>query len=121
MIGLVAFVGFSCTKENKEDLRASQNNGPIQDSCVTSDLTYQNSIESILNTNCATSGCHLGPNAPGGVDLSTFDDSKKIAGNGDLVGRIEGTSGALMPPGSPLPACEIDKLKAWVADGAPNN
>jgi hypothetical protein len=38
-----------------------------------------------------------------------------------LVGRIEATSGAIMPPGANLGACEIEKIKAWVADGALNN
>ena len=120
MVGLLAFVGFSCTKENKEDLRASQT-GPVQDSCITSDLTYQNSIQAILSTNCAVSGCHAGPNGIGGLDLNTYSSSQKIAADGELVGRIKNIAGPLMPPSGKLSDCDIEKIEAWIADGAPNN
>lgn len=120
MVGLVAFVGFACTKENKEDLRASQNIGPLQDSCLTSDLTFENSIKSILSTNCGTSGCHDGPNGNGGLDLNTYTSAQRIAADGELVGRIKNITGPLMPPGGPLSDCDIEKIEAWIADGAPN-
>jgi hypothetical protein len=121
ILGILATIGFSCTKENKADLRASQNEGPLLDSCVTTDLTYQNSIKSILSTNCGTSGCHAGPNGIGGLDLNTYSSAQRIAADGEMVGRIRNISGPLMPPSGKLLDCEIEKIEAWIADGAPNN
>ena len=116
----VAFIGISCSKENIEDLRASQNIGPVQDSCITSDLTFQNNIKSILSTNCGTSGCHAGPNGNGGLDLNTYTSAQRIAADGEMIGRIEGRTGPLMPPSGKLSDCEIEKIESWIADGAPN-
>jgi hypothetical protein len=116
MLYLLVFLTIACTNDNKEDLI-----GEEPTNCFEADLSYQVDIKPIISANCATSGCHAGPLAVSGLDLSTFSASSQIANNGDLVGRIEATSGAIMPPGANLGACEIEKIKAWVADGALNN
>ncbi len=105
---------FACESENVEDLRPDLG-------CDTSDVAYQKDIKAILSDNCAQSGCHLGPNGVGALDLSTYQDAKTIADNGQLLGRIRGTSGNLMPPSGALLDCDIDKISAWVNQGAPNN
>ncbi len=117
----IALIGFSCTKENKLDLRASQNVGPAKDSCVTTDLTYQANIKSILSSNCGSSGCHNGPNGVGGLDLNTYPSAQRIAADGEMMGRIRNITGPLMPPGGKLSDCDIEKIESWIADGAPNN
>jgi hypothetical protein len=116
LLCLLGFLTIACTNDNKEDLL-----GEEPTDCFQPGLSYQDDIKPILSANCGTSGCHSGPNAFGGLDLNTFSASAQIADNGNLVGRIKGTSGAIMPPGSPLGACEIEKIQAWVDDGAPNN
>lgn len=114
IIGLILTFSIimACSSESVQELA---------DPCDTADVSYQSEVEMILTKNCATSGCHLGEFGPGGLDLSTFEDAKAIAADGQLVGRITGNSGNLMPPDGPLPECEIRKIRAWVEDGALNN
>jgi len=121
MLSLVGFLSFACTKDNKEDLLAGQQPLGQIDSCSTDNMSYKDDIRNILTQNCATSGCHAGPNGNGGLDLNTYTSAQRIAVDGELVGRIENTNGPLMPPGGKLSACDIDKIKAWIAAGAPNN
>lgn len=104
----------ACNSENAEELADPSN-------CDIRDVGYQDDIQAILSTNCGTAGCHGGPNGIGGLDLNTFNDAKQIAANGQLLGRVTGSSGNIMPPSGQLPQCEIDKITTWVQDGAPNN
>lgn len=108
----------SCYYDNKEDL---YQNFEEEEKCITDSVSYQAQVAVIMQTNCAISGCHLGPNGVRGLDLSQYSTVESIANSGQLVGRITGSTGAQMPPGNGLPQCEIDQIKAWVADGAPNN
>ena len=105
---------FACSSESLEDLRP-------EGDCDTFDVAYQKDIRALLANNCSSAGCHVGANGVGGLDLTTYADAKAIADNGNLVGRIEETTGNLMPPGAPLADCDIELIRAWVAKGAPNN
>lgn len=120
-LSLVLVLIAACTKRNEEDLRASLDPNEANNKCDTTDVRYSNSIEMIISTNCAQSGCHVGPNGIGDLDLSTYEDVKRIAENGDLVGRITGTTGPIMPTSGALPDCDIEKIERWVAAGAENN
>lgn len=113
----MALITQSCYYDNKEDLYQNIGNND----CDTTTVTYSGTIEAIITTNCAVSGCHVSPNAQSNLDLSQFADVQSIALNDELVGRITGTPGPLMPPGQKLPPCDIQKIQKWVADGAPNN
>lgn len=99
--------------------------------------------DQIFSQSCALSGCHLGEDAPFGLDLSQGEayantvgvasrevpellriepgapDAsylvKKVQGDPDIVGQQ-------MPlGGTPLSAAQIDLLREWIADGAPEN
>mgnify|MGYP003630672752 CR=1 FL=1 len=120
MLGLAVLLVYACTKEYKVDLLAEQSNGQI-DSCLTENMSYQSDIKSILTQNCATSGCHVGPNGIGGLDLSTYTSAQRIAADGEMMGRINNTNGPLMPPTGKLSDCDIDKIQSWINDGAQNN
>ena len=121
MLGLAVLLVYACTKENKVDLLAEQSNGQI-DSCLTEDMSYQSDIKSILTQNCATSGCHVGPNGIGGLDLSTYTSAQRIAMDGEMIGRIKSTGLLpIMPPDGKLSDCDIKKIESWIADGAQNN
>jgi hypothetical protein len=58
-----------------------------------------------------------------GVDLDGYANLKARAANGDLTGVI--THAAGYPPmpgdGGKLSDCEINKIKAWISRGAPDN
>lgn len=112
-LSLLALSLIACSSENLEDLQVAP--------CDSSNVTYSAEVQAILTNNCTDAGCHVGPGGVGGLDLRTYSSAKKIADNGDLVGRITGTSGAEMPPTGKLSNCQIEKIKAWVQAGAQNN
>ncbi|MFT6214218.1 MAG: hypothetical protein ACJAS3_000610 [Roseivirga sp.] len=79
---------------------------------VNSDVTFGN-IKSIIEINCAISGCHSGSQSPN----FTIDANIKGSAN-----RIQARSSARsMPPSSSglsLSQTQIDQIACWVADGA---
>lgn len=80
---------------------------------VLSGISYENSIKSIIENNCAISGCHNGSVSP---DLRSFSSIQSSAG------RIKArTANRSMPRGRTLSDTQIDQIACWVDDGAPNN
>ncbi len=93
----------------------------------------------IFTPRCATSGCHSGSNPARGLSLevdriaseiinvdSKGSDLKHIdPGNPEgsylflKVRGDDGIAGSRMPPPSPLSEEEIEKIRAWIAAGAP--
>lgn len=107
-----------CYYDNRAELLAQN---PADD-CNTDTVTFSNDINPIIQSNCAVSGCHNATTQAAGLNYEEFADLKSVAGNGNLVGRITATGTALMPQGGPpLPDCQINKIRAWVQDGAPQN
>lgn len=108
----------SCYYDNEEDLYKNYNTDCNSDTTI----SYSGFIQPLLATECAVSGCHAGPAPAAGRDLTRYQDVKAIADNGSFAGRITGTTGALMPQGGPkLPQCDIEKIQAWISQGAPEN
>ena len=88
--------------------------------CISTNMSFKTNISPIIDTNCK--GCHNANNPSGGIDLSTFDNVKKYADSGVLVGVITHAPNYIaMPVGSKLSQCNIDKIKSWIADGTKNN
>ena len=88
--------------------------------CISTNMSFKTNISPIIDTNCK--GCHNANNPSGGIDLSTFDNVKKYADSGVLVGVItQAPNYIAMPVGSKLSQCNIDKIKSWIADGSKNN
>ncbi len=89
--------------------------------CDTANVTFSGSVKPILQTNCTV--CHSGNPPQGGIDLSNHAGVKAMATGGTLVGAIEHRSGFSPMPkgGNKLPACDIAKIKKWVALGAKND
>jgi hypothetical protein len=87
-----------------------------QSVAVLTGITYQNEIKSILDTNCAVSGCHVsGGAAP--MSLQTFAVAKSRAG--DIKNAVLSN---VMPKGGPPLSQELkDKIACWVDDNAPEN
>ena len=101
-------------------------------------VSYSQDIKPIFQNTCATSGCHDSGTQESGVNLSSYQnalDSEGIQyqalvinpGNPDespLVDKIEPNPeiGQRMPLGrNPLSQTNIDSVRAWIEDGAPNN
>lgn len=89
--------------------------------CDTLGVSYSKTIQPILQSNCV--GCHSGPGATAGVDMSNLDNITRQVGRNRLFPNVlTGRNGASqMPQGGRLSQCEIDQITAWVNQGAKNN
>ena len=103
--------------QGAQDLSCDENAGQ----CETNNVTYSGFVRPLLTTNCV--GCHSGGAPSGGIALNTYDGVRAVALNGRLYGAINHSNGfQAMPRGSArLPQCTIDKVKAWIDNGAQNN
>lgn len=77
-------------------------------------VSYANDIKSIINTNCAKSGCHGA--GSGSRDWTVFQTLKANAANIKLR-----TANRTMPPDAPLKQSDINLISCWVDDGALEN
>ena len=106
----------SCNYDNEESLYG------IFD-CDTNFVSFQMDIYPIINSHCTT--CHGGPSLSAELALETYVQIYTSATdpyNGIInrISRLEGDP--LMMPGSyRIPQCQIDKIVAWVNQGALNN
>ncbi len=94
---------------------------PNAQGCDTVIVSFEQFVQPIIKTHCQ--GCHSGGAPSGGVSLTSYDQIKTHAQNGRLVGAVSWQSGFTpMPQGlDPLPDCTVDKIQAWVAQGALDN
>lgn len=90
-------------------------------SCDTTAVSYSGFVAPLLANYCV--GCHSGGAPSGNIALGSYAGVQSVALNGRLIGAITWASGYQQMPRSSakLPNCTIDKIKAWVNDGAPNN
>ena len=93
---------------------------PIED-CDTTDILYSDFVLPLLENNCYA--CHGNGATQGGVDHGNYDKLKVQVDNGRFLGAISHNSGySPMPQGAPqLLDCQIQKVTAWINDGALNN
>ncbi len=117
--------------------------GPVQPTQGGLQPTLSSIQANIFSQKCALSGCHLGSSAPLGLELSegkargnlvnvASQEAPKLLrvapGNPDqsyIIRKIEGAPGIIgerMPRGrDPLSQAEIDAIRQWIQDGAPDN
>lgn len=86
--------------------------------CDTNNVSYASQLIPILQDACYT--CHTGNNPSGGVLLNSYQNLKDYVDNGKLLASIQRTNKP-MPPAIALPACSVNKIKAWINAGALNN
>ncbi len=82
----------------------------------------------IIAPNCATSSCHSSRADTAGVALDDADEAydvlitRQFVVPGDsastLLDLLEGNERPRMPPDAPLPAADIDLVRAWIEAGA---
>ncbi len=84
-------------------------------------VSYSFDIQPIMETYC--NGCHNGPSAGGGYDLTNYNGVKSSVNNGSFLGSIYHDYGyELMPQnGNKLPTCRIKMIEVWIAEGPLNN
>ena len=113
-IALTSILFFSaCTNDNEEDL--------FGDCGDLSSMSLSENIRPILSSQCFA--CHSSDQMQGGIDLESFSSLQELASGGRLAGAINHLAGyAAMPPtGIQLDKCEIEKIEAWIEQGALNN
>jgi hypothetical protein len=88
--------------------------------CDTLSVSYASFVKPAIAA-CVT--CHRTGNAGGGINLDSYDGVKASTLAGKLVGSIAWRTGykAMPQGGAKLPSCEIEKITAWVNQGAKNN
>jgi len=95
---------------------------PPVNECETTDLTYTADIATILNTSCATAGCHeMGSTTT--FEMHDFAAATAAVGFGRIIGAINhDTDFSPMPypeGTAKLDDCKINQITAWINDGAP--
>jgi hypothetical protein len=116
VLGLLVLLSGGCYYDVDEELYPAS-------TCNTAGVSYATDVVTILTNNSCIS-CHNNANPQGSIQLDTYTGVKIYADNGRLFGSINHDVGyKAMPQGSTskIDACSINKIKAWVADGAPNN
>lgn len=106
-----------CYYDDEETLYALVN----PPACDTTNVTYTNDIIPILQRECY--GCH-GSSAPGGgYTLNTFAGVTVSVNDGSLFGAVSHETGFSKMPkgGNQLPECDIQFIRTWINQGAPNN
>lgn len=84
--------------------------------CDTTNIGYANDISVIMNQYC--NSCHNQNSPSGNVITNNYTNLFQIASNGRLW---QTTSSGSMPKSGKLDECTINKIKAWIDDGAKNN
>lgn len=113
------------SEADKEKIRKWIDQGALNNSCEgecdTGDVSYSNQVVTILKANCTK--CHTSPTGEKGVFLDSYEEVKKNADNGRLLGSVRHKKPyTAMPYNSdPLNKCNIRTLSIWIEQGAPNN
>lgn len=82
----------------------------------TSSVSYSAKVKPIMDTKCATSGCHDASGA-GSVKLTTYAE---VFAKKDRV-KVRAIDQKDMPTAGPLSSSEISILQRWLDQGAQNN
>ncbi|MBX2923689.1 MAG: hypothetical protein KF746_15915 [Chitinophagaceae bacterium] len=112
LIVLFAIAAGACSKASEEELDPP---------CDTTGMRYSIDILPVIAAHCYS--CHGNGTITEGVDLDGYENLKSRADNGDLLGAITHAAGYTpMPYNQPkLSDCDINKIKAWIQSGAPDN
>lgn len=83
---------------------------------VLSGVSYSAEIKTIIDTNCAISGCHVS----GGAAPVSFSSFSNVQSSASQIKSLT-QSGAMPKNGTKLPQAQLDAIACWVDDGALNN
>lgn len=114
LLSLVGLLVTSCYYDSEEELYTDSN-------CDTTNVTFSGTVQPILAANCNV--CHSADIASGGVITDNYNGIISHVNSGIFWKAINHEPGAIPMPqnGQKLPACDLDKIKAWINQGAQNN
>lgn len=114
IMGLIGITLSSCYYDVGEELYPPS-------SCDTSAMSFKVDIAPIFKANCVE--CHNKTLMHGNVSLDNYGGVLEVVQNGKLIGVINHNPG--FPPmprnQAKLPQCTINKIEAWINQGALNN
>jgi hypothetical protein len=112
IVGMMITSFTSCYYDNVEELY------PQVVECDTLNVTYSQTIASIMSASC--NGCHGGSAPSGNVRTDTYDGLKVVADNGKLWGAVNHDPGySPMPKDRPkLNECDLKQIQIWIDNGA---
>lgn len=102
-------------------------------------VSYSQDIQPIFNNSCTGADCHSSSNQESGVDLSSYDAAINSVGvqygteiinpgnpdDSPIIDKISNNNpefGVRMPEGGgSLSSAQIDSIRAWIEDDAPDN
>lgn len=90
---------------------------PIDPDCAIEPVTYNTYVKEVIASKCIA--CHAQNSLP--PVLETYQDVMVIVNDGRFKNVITGAPGypAMPYQSDPLPDCHIEKIVAWIQDGAP--
>jgi len=103
---LISATFYNCSSDSTDDLTAPP----------PATITYNQNIKAIMNTSCATSGCHNAAGNSGNLILENFTQVRNAFLNRNALGRMESTSNP-MPPNGNLPNTSIQMINNWRDQG----
>lgn len=121
----------SCTHESLadgSDIPNSGSNTLLNIPCSPDSVYFLNTIKPLINSSCATSGCHDAISKKDGINLTTYSGILNIlkpgnASDSKLIEIILRIDEERMPP-PPRPAMtadQIELLRKWINQSAKNN
>jgi hypothetical protein len=87
--------------------------------CDVAGVTFSGFVQPLIQTKCQ--GCHSGSAPSGGINLASYAGVQAAVQSGKLFNAITRTVNWMPQGGARLDDCTIDKVKAWIDAGAPNN
>lgn len=106
----LACITYSCSRDKGLDPALQ-----AKDACDT--VRYNALIKPVIDTRCATPGCH-DAGSPNG-DFTNYAGVKAKVDNNTFKTRV--IDQANMPQNTPLGADTLNRIKCWLSKGAPNN
>ncbi len=85
--------------------------------CTIISAKFSTDVGPLIQSKCATAGCHDAGGSAGGAVLETYTQISALAARINQRCVIEKT----MPPGGPLSTSEIAIISCWISSGTPNN
>lgn len=102
-----------CTYDNEEDIYV----------CDTLDVQYASVVQPILDDNGCLDCHNSNFLSEGDIVLDSYESLVEVVESGAFLGAVEHQPGyEPMPYNEPkMDECTINKLKAWINDGMPDN
>lgn len=89
--------------------------------CDTADVSFSAQIYPIVSNNCL--GCHNQNSSSGNVILESYAEIKIQVENGLFECTVNHADGCSPMPqnNGQLHICDLEAIRAWISDGAPDN